>query len=85
MRRWGSVALIVALAASARAEDAPPPIRTIDLRGITVYSREETLRIVRLREGDPLRREAGLVAQTLEMRYHDDGYPAARVAGSYDA
>ena len=80
-----AVALLASLATSAPADDALPVIRSIELTGITVYTRDEALRIVRLHEGDPLRREPGLVALGLETRYHDDGYPAARVAGSYDA
>jgi surface antigen Omp85-like protein/surface antigen-like variable number repeat protein len=79
------VTLLFGLASSAPADEGTPLIRRIELKGVTVYSTDETLRIVRLREGDPLRREPGLVAQSLETRYHDDGYPAARVAGSYDA
>jgi len=60
-------------------------VRAVEIHGAEAYSREDLLRIIRLRPGDPLRRDAAAVAAGLEARYHDDGYPAARVSGDYDA
>lgn len=60
-------------------------LQAVEIRGAAAYSREDLLRIIRLRPGDPLRRDAAAVAAGLEARYHDDGYPAARVSGDYDA
>lgn len=59
-------------------------VRAVEVPGAEAYSREDLLRIIRLRPGDPLRRDAAAVAAGLEARYHDDGYPAARVTGDYD-
>lgn len=60
-------------------------VRSIEIPGAEAYTHEDLLRIIRLSPGDPLRRDAAAVAAGLETRYHDDGYPAARVRGDYDA
>jgi hypothetical protein len=80
--------LLVALLAPAQAaaeEAEAAVVRDIDIRGAEAYTREALLRIIRLRPGDPLHHDAATVAASLETRYHDDGYPAARVSGDYDA
>lgn len=76
-----------ALAATASAEVTPPDapeIRDIEIQGATAFDRDAVLRIIRLKPGDKLRREAAAVASALETRYRIAGYPAARVAGSFD-
>jgi outer membrane protein assembly factor BamA len=75
--------LIPALAPAARAEE--PRIKDIQIRGAQAYDRAAILRIIRLKPGDALWRDAAAVAQALETRYHIQGYPAARVSGSFDA
>jgi len=69
---------------AAAAPPDPPPIREIAIRGAEAYDRAAVLRIIRLKPGDPLWRDAAAVAQSLEDRYHVQGYPAARVQGVFD-
>jgi surface antigen Omp85-like protein/surface antigen-like variable number repeat protein len=80
--------LLVTLAGSAFPAIAPaadqPRIREIEIRGAEAYDRAAVLRIIRLKPGDTLWRDAAAVAQALETRYHIQGFPAARVTGSFD-
>jgi surface antigen Omp85-like protein/surface antigen-like variable number repeat protein len=80
-----SIAGIVAvlLAAPAAAEDRPR-IREIEVRGAEAYDKGAVQKIIRLRPGDLLWRDAAAVAQSLQTRYHVQGFPAARVSGSFD-
>src|SRR5262245_12519153 len=81
----GILLVVLLVPAHASAEEAEEPVvRDIEIRGADAYSREALLRIIRLRPGAPLHRDAATVAASLETRYHDDGYPAARVRGDYD-
>jgi len=80
--------LLLALVPAAFAAAAPaeePRIRDIQIRGAEAYDRTAVLRIIRLKPGDPLRRDAAAVARSLETRYHIQGFPAARVSGTFDA
>jgi len=62
-------------------EPAPPEVvRQIVLEGSTAYSRDDTMRILRQREGQPLRTTPAALASRLESRYHIDGYLAATVS-----
>src|SRR6266545_1305183 len=82
------IAVFMALAVAALAVDATaaePRITEIQIRGAEAYDRSAVLRIIRLKPGDALWRDAAAVAQSLETRYHVQGYPAARVSGSFDA
>jgi len=90
MVRSNSAVLVAALAAWAFAAAAAPGadqprIREIAIKGAQAYDRPAVLRIIRLKPGDTLWRDAAAVAGALEDRYHVQGYPAARVAGSFDA
>ena len=82
--------LAAALALVFQATSSPPPapepprVREIDVRGATVFDREAILGMIRLREGDPLRRDAPAIARGLANRYRIAGYPAARVDGRFD-
>lgn len=69
----------------APAEDVAPEapaevVREIVLEGSTVYSRDDAMRILRQREGLPLRKPPAALASRLESRYHIDGYLAASVS-----
>src|SRR5438093_12888599 len=75
--------VVVAPATQARADQ--PRVADIQIRGAEAYDRSAVLRIIRLKPGDTLWRDAAAVAQALETRYHVQGYPAARVSGSFDA
>jgi hypothetical protein len=66
------------------AEKPPRLVSEIDVRGATVYPREELLGLIRLKPGDPLRREPASIAKGLANRYHIAGYPAAHVRADYD-
>jgi hypothetical protein len=77
------LAALLALLAAAATDD--PPLREVVVQGAQALSREQVLEVLRLRPGGRLRQDASSLARELESRYHFDGYPAARVAGSYDA
>jgi outer membrane protein insertion porin family len=62
-----------------------PRINEIEIAGATAFDRAAVLKIIRLKPGDTLWRDADLVAKALETRYHIQGYPAARVSGAFDA
>jgi hypothetical protein len=78
------LALVIAVLAGGAGADEPR-IKDIQIRGAAAYDRAAVLRIIRLKPGDALWRDAGAVAQALETRYHIQGFPAARVKGSFDA
>lgn len=87
MTRLGAAALLSLVlpgAAVLRAQEDFPLVRAIEVAGNEVYSREQVLRIIRLRPGDRLRREPSAVASGLEARYRGVGFPAARVSGRFD-
>lgn len=77
--------LLVVAAPASEARADPPRISEIRIRGAEAYDRPAVLRIIRLKPGDTLVRDAAAVAGALETRYHVQGYPAARVSGSFDA
>ena len=70
-----------ALAAAAQDESR---VRDITVQGSQAYDRAAVQKIIRLKPGDRMWRDAAAVAQSLETRYHVQGFPAARVTGSYD-
>ncbi len=87
---WAATLLLSAAAAGAGPApevDAQRPnvVRSLVVSGATAYDTQTLWSIVRLREGRPLNRAPEDVAATLETRYHDDGYPAARVTAEWDA
>ena len=63
---------------------AEPRVTDIQVRGAEAYDKAAVLRIIRLKPGDSLWRDAPAVAEALETRYHVQGYPAARVRGAFD-
>ncbi|HUG53856.1 MAG TPA: BamA/TamA family outer membrane protein [Vicinamibacteria bacterium] len=70
--------------AGADAADADPVVREIVLEGVRAFSPATVHRAIRLRPGRRLRRPAAEVAFDLQRRYEVHGYPAARVAGTFD-
>jgi outer membrane protein assembly factor BamA len=79
------VACLAVLFASAEPVPEPAPVvRSIEVRGATVYDLNSIQRILRLEPGSTLRRPAAELAELLERRYRIVGYPAARVEGSFD-
>jgi Omp85 superfamily domain/Surface antigen variable number repeat len=73
-----------AFAAAAAPQDRPR-IREIEVHGAEAYDKSAVLRIIRLKPGETLWRAAAAVAGSLETRYHVQGFPAARVTGSFDS
>ena len=76
--------LIVLLTATAAAAADEPRIRDIEVRGAQAYDKAAVQKIIRLKPGDLMWRDADAVARALETRYHIQGFPAARVSGSFD-
>ncbi len=60
-------------------QPAQPTLQSVVLQGVTVFSREDVLWLLRLREGAPLPDAPEALAKQLERRYARDGYTAAHV------
>src|SRR5262245_52212596 len=60
-------------------QPAQPTLQSVVLQGVTVFSREDVLWLLRLREGTPLPEAPEALATQLERRYARDGYTAAHV------
>jgi hypothetical protein len=64
----------------------PAPVLTeFRLAGATVYTKDDVLWLLRLREGSTLPLEVPAVAKALQERYERDGYSEARVDAAFDA
>jgi Omp85 superfamily domain len=66
-------------------QESRPVLQQLILEGVTVYSRDDVLWLLDLREGAPLRDEADVVAKSLQDHYVRDGYTEARVESQLDA
>jgi hypothetical protein len=79
-------ALALALASAPGPGPSPdgPTVEAVELHGVDAYGLDQVLKILRIRPPQVLRRSPQATASILETRYHDDGYPAALVAGAYD-
>jgi Omp85 superfamily domain len=65
------------------AQQPPPPIlESVALQGVTVYSRDDVIWMLRLREGAALPDPPEALARELQRRYDRDGYIAAHVDAS---
>ncbi len=62
-----------------------PRIVRLEVTGVSAYEAVELGRILQVKVGASLTRDPAALAAVLEERYRDDGYPAARVAASWDA
>jgi outer membrane protein insertion porin family len=81
--RLVSILALVAMASAAAAADEAR-IREIEVRGAEAYDKTAVQKIIRLKPGDLMWRDAAAFARALETRYHIQGFPAARVSGSFD-
>jgi len=54
------------------------------LEGTTVFTRDDVLWLLHLREGAPLPDPPDAIARSLQERYDRDGYSAARVTSAFD-
>jgi Omp85 superfamily domain len=83
--RWALVAVAVLLSSPARSEEpGRPRLRELAAPGASVFSVEQIRSLLRLKLDAPLYRDPTAIAQSLERRYKDEGYPAARVTGAFD-
>jgi hypothetical protein len=64
-------------------ETQGPPLSTLALEGASVYSRDDVLWLLRLREGSPLPSAPADVAKSLQELYGRDGYTEAEVTADY--
>jgi len=62
-----------------------PTVQTVVLQGVTVFSRDDVLWLLKLREGAPLPDAPEALAKELQRRYTRDGYTAARVDATLGA
>ena len=61
-----------------------PLLGRLIVEGATVYSRDDILWLLDLREGAPIRKSAAEIASALQDRYARDGYTEARVEGKLE-
>jgi outer membrane protein assembly factor BamA len=82
------VSLGVSSAVQPTAPQQPAPVlevvREIRVEGATVFSRDDILWLLKLREGSTLVRPASEIAKALKEAYDRDGYSQATVAGAFD-
>ena len=90
--KWALVVLSLVVSSAAAAQDPPgttpqpqPVLTELRLEGTTVFSRDDVLWLLKLREGSPLPEPPEAVAKSLQERYDRDGYSEARVTAAFDA
>lgn len=79
--------VLVLLAGRLRAqaqEPESPRLVAIEAPGAIAFTAEQIRNILRLKLDAPLFRDPAAIARSLEIRYQDEGYPAARVRGAFD-
>ena len=82
------LALAVCSTATAGGQDAAAPqpqliLRELRLEGATVFTRDDVLWLLKLREGSALPGTPAAVARSLAERYDRDGFSEARVAAEF--
>jgi Omp85 superfamily domain/Surface antigen variable number repeat len=89
--KWALVVLSLVVSSAAAAQDLstggqqPSPVLTeLRLEGATVFTRDDVLWLLKLREGSPLPQPPDAIAKALQERYDRDGYSEARVTSSFD-
>ena len=90
--KWALAVLSLALASVAAAQDPPPaPVQPqptlveLRLEGVSIFTKDDVLWLLKLREGSPLPEPPDAVAKSLKERYDRDGYTEARVTAAFDA
>jgi len=80
------LSLGVSTASTQEAPAQPQPIvQTLHVDGATVFSRDDILGMLNLREGSPLPKPPAEIARTLQEAYERDGYSEARVTSAFEA
>jgi len=83
-----AAALILVLLAGRVSAQEPEPesprLVAIDAPGAMAFTAQQIRNILRLKLDAPLFRDPTAIARSLEIRYQDEGYPAARVSGAFD-
>jgi outer membrane protein assembly factor BamA len=86
--KWLLVLLSLGVS-TASAQDAPaqpqPIFQELRIDGATVFSREDIVWMLEVREGSPLPKPPAEVARTLQEAYERDGYSEARVTSAFEA
>ncbi len=84
-RRWAFALALASLAGSAAAQETErPKLVVLATPGAAAFTTEQVRNLLRLKLDAPLYREPAAIAQSLELRYKDEGYPGARVTGAFD-
>lgn len=84
-RPWAFVATLLLCASHATAQEGErPKLVALAVPGAKAFTSEQVRNLLRLKLDAPLFREPSAIAQSLELRYKDEGYPGARVTGSFD-
>ena len=89
---WLSAVVVLAVCSAAAAGSpqdraAPPPqpvLRELRLDGATIFTRDDVLWLLKLREGSPLPEVPAAIAKSLAERYDRDGYSEARVTAEFN-
>src|SRR5215211_4447324 len=90
MSKWFFVLMCLGVSSAAAQDVSPqqPPagsvLREIHVEGATIFNREDIVWLLELREGSPLPKLAGDLAQALKEAYERDGYAEATVTGTFD-
>ena len=85
--KWLLVLLSLGVS-SAPAQEVPPQpqplLKEIHLEGATIFTREDVVWLLKLREGSPLPKPPTEVAKALQDAYERDGYSEAKVTSAFD-
>ncbi len=82
--------VLVSLGMSSAPQDVPPPpqplpiVREIHVEGATVFTRDDIVWLLKLREGSPLGQPPADIAKALQDAYDRDGYSQATVTAAFD-
>lgn len=84
-RRWAFALALATLAGGAFGQDIErPKLVSLATPGAKAFTTEQVRNLLRLKLGAPLYRDPAAIAQSLEVRYKDEGYPGARVTAAFD-
>ena len=87
--------LLVSLGLSSAAQEVSPQpqppasvlrevLREIQVEGATIFTRDDVVWLLKLREGSPLPKSPAEIAKALQEAYERDGYSQATVSGAFD-